>query len=49
MAMHDPPHPGELTVEVCLEPNRLSGRELATLAVAAVTCLARWQSLPGNP
>lgn len=35
--MHNPPHPGEFITEVYLEPNRLSGRELASkLAVAAV-------------
>lgn len=38
MAMHNPPHPGEFIVEVYLEPNNLSGRELAaTLGVAAST------------
>lgn len=29
MAMHNPPHPGEFITEVYLEPNELSGRELA--------------------
>jgi antitoxin HigA-1 len=38
MAMHNPPHPGEFITEVYLEPNSLSGRELATkLGVAAST------------
>lgn len=38
MAMHNPPHPGEFITEVYLEPNRLSGRELAaTLGVSAST------------
>ncbi|MGH8443481.1 MAG: HigA family addiction module antitoxin [Nevskiaceae bacterium] len=38
MAMHNPPHPGEFITEVYLEPNNLSGRELAAkLAVAAST------------
>jgi addiction module HigA family antidote len=38
MAMHNPPHPGEFITEVYLEPNNLSGRELATkLNVAAST------------
>lgn len=38
MAMHNPPHPGEFIVEVYLEPNDLSGRELAAkLGVAAST------------
>jgi antitoxin HigA-1 len=29
MAMHDPPHPGEFITAVYLEPNGISGRELA--------------------
>ncbi len=29
MAMYNPPHPGELIMEVYLEPNQISGRELA--------------------
>ena len=38
MTMHDPPHPGELITAVYLEPNALSGRELAaTLGVAPST------------
>ena len=38
MAMHNPPHPGEFITEVYIEPNNLSGRELAaTLGVAAST------------
>jgi addiction module HigA family antidote len=38
MAMHNPPHPGEFISEVYLEPNKLSGRELAaTLGVSAST------------
>lgn len=38
MAMHNPPHPGEFITEVYLEPNNLSGRELAVkLGVAAST------------
>lgn len=38
MAMHNPPHPGEFITDVYLEPNKLSGRELAaTLGVAAST------------
>lgn len=36
--MHDPPHPGEFIAEVYLEPNHISGRELAKkLGVAAST------------
>lgn len=38
MPMHNPPHPGAFITEVYLEPNGLSGRELATnLGVAAST------------
>ena len=38
MAMHNPPHPGEFITEVYLEPNNLSGRELAvTLGVSPST------------
>lgn len=38
MAMHNPPHPGEFITQVYLEPNGLSGRELAVnLGVAAST------------
>jgi antitoxin HigA-1 len=38
MAMHNPSHPGEFIIQVYLEPNSLSGRELAgKLGVAAST------------
>jgi addiction module HigA family antidote len=38
MRMHNPPHPGEFITAVYLEPNKLSGRELAQkLGVAAST------------
>ena len=38
MAMHNPPHPGEYIIQVYLDPNNLSGRELAgKLGVAAST------------
>jgi antitoxin HigA-1 len=38
MAMHNPPHPGEFITEAYLEPNGLSGRELAAaLGVSAST------------
>jgi len=38
MTMHNPPHPGEFIIQVYLEPNNLSGRELASkLGVAAST------------
>ena len=29
MAMHNPPHPGEFIIQVYLDLNNLSGRELA--------------------
>jgi addiction module HigA family antidote len=36
--MHNPPHPGEFITQAYLEPNNLSGRELAAkLGVAAST------------
>jgi addiction module HigA family antidote len=36
--MYNPPHPGEFITQVYLEPNRISGRELAAkLGVAAST------------
>jgi addiction module HigA family antidote len=36
--MHNPPHPGDFITEVYLEPNNLSGRELAVkLDVSAST------------
>jgi len=38
MIMHNPPHPGEFITSVYLEPNNISGRELAArLAVSAST------------
>jgi antitoxin HigA-1 len=38
MVMHNPPHPGEFISSVYLEPNNISGRELAiTLGVATST------------
>ena len=38
MAMHNPPHSGEFIQSVYLEPNEISGRELASkLGVAAST------------
>jgi antitoxin HigA-1 len=38
MGMHNPPHPGEFILEVFLEPNDLTGRELASkLGVSAST------------
>jgi addiction module HigA family antidote len=38
VAMHNPPHPGEFISSVYLEPNGISGRELASkLGVSAST------------
>jgi addiction module HigA family antidote len=38
MAMHSPPHPGEFIVGIYLEPNGITGRELASkLGVSAST------------
>jgi antitoxin HigA-1 len=41
MAMHNPPHPGEFITEVYLEPNGLSGRELAAKLGVAPSTLNR--------
>ena len=41
MAMHNPPHPGEFITQVYLEPNAISGRELAKKLGVAVSTLNR--------
>jgi addiction module HigA family antidote len=41
MTMHNPPHPGEFITEVYLEPNGLSGRELAVKFGVAASTLSR--------
>lgn len=41
MAMYNPPHPGEFITEVYLEPNHLSGRELAAKLDVAPSTLNR--------
>lgn len=41
MAMHNPPHPGEFITEVYLEPNGISGRELAGKLDVAASTLSR--------
>ena len=41
MAMHNPPHPGEFIAEVYLEPNKISGRELAAKLGVAPSTLNR--------
>jgi addiction module HigA family antidote len=41
MAMHNPPHPGEFITDVYLEPNGISGRELASKLDVAASTLSR--------
>lgn len=41
MAMHNPPHPGEFIADIYLEPNGISGRELAQKLDVAVSTLSR--------
>ena len=41
MAMHNPPHPGEFITDVYLEPNNISGRELAAKLGVAASTLSR--------
>ena len=41
MAMHNPPHPGEFIIGVYLEPNGISGRELAEKLDVAPSTLSR--------
>jgi addiction module HigA family antidote len=41
MAMHNPPHPGEFITEIYLEPNSISGRELAEKLDVAPSTLSR--------
>lgn len=41
MAMHNPPHPGEFITEIYLEPNGISGRELAVKLDVAASTLSR--------
>ena len=41
MAMHNPPHPGEFITEVYLEPNHISGRELAAAIAVSPSTLSR--------
>ena len=41
MAMHNPPHPGEFIVAVYLDPNHLSGRELAAALDVSPSTLSR--------
>jgi len=41
MNMHNPPHPGEFITDVYLEPNSISGRELAVKLDVAASTLSR--------
>ena len=41
MGMHNPPHPGEFITGVYLEPNGVSGRELAAKLDVAASTLRR--------
>lgn len=41
MAMHNPPHPGEFITNIYLEPNGISGRELANKLDVAASTLSR--------
>jgi addiction module HigA family antidote len=41
MAMHNPPHPGQFITQVYLEPNGISGRELAEKLDVAASTLSR--------
>ena len=41
MAMHNPPHPGEFITGIYLEPNGISGRELAEKLDVAPSTLSR--------
>ncbi|MCL2831342.1 MAG: HigA family addiction module antitoxin [Betaproteobacteria bacterium] len=41
MAMYNPPHPGEFITEVYLDPNGISGRELAEKLDVAASTISR--------
>ncbi|MEN0106515.1 MAG: HigA family addiction module antitoxin [Pseudomonas sp.] len=41
MNMHNPPHPGEFITEAYLEPNGVSGRELAQALRVSPSTLSR--------
>jgi addiction module HigA family antidote len=41
MAMRNPPHPGEFIIQIYLEPNNLSGREVAGMLDVAASTLNR--------
>ena len=41
MAMYNPPHPGEFITEVYLEPNQITGRQLAAVLGVSPSTLNR--------
>lgn len=41
MAMHNPPHPGAFIADIYLEPNGISGRELAAKLDVSPSTLSR--------
>ncbi len=41
MAMHNPPHPGEFIREVYLDPNGITGRQLAAKLGVSASTLSR--------
>lgn len=41
MAMYNPPHPGDFIADIYLEPNDISGRELAAKLDVAASTLSR--------
>src|SRR5688572_4420168 len=41
MSMHNPPHPGEFIAAVYLEPNHMTGRQLAEKLGVAASTLSR--------
>ena len=41
MAMYNPPHPGAFILNIYLEPNRISGRELAAKLNVSVSTISR--------
>lgn len=41
MAMHNPPHPGEVITDIYLTPHDISGRELAAKLDVAASTLSR--------
>jgi|SRR5437773_6994104 len=41
MVMYNPPHPGEFINEIYLEPNQISGRELAAALKVSASTLSR--------